>query len=420
MNIKIEILSTGDEVCLGAIVDSNSAYIAQELLLLGIRVSRHTCVGDNLDELVSVFKEISIRSDVAIVTGGLGPTEDDLSREAAAKTLGVNLILNQDALLSVENFFKSLNRKVNSIENKQMTLPEGAKCIPNPYGTAPGFIFKIKKCIFFFLPGVPSEMRAMLSDYVLPYIRKNIWNDEKIFKVKTLSVFGLPESDLNDKISDLEKSISGLKIGLRAMFPDIQIKLYAHGNNEAELTEIINKAIKEVSIRIGKYIFSYEGETMEEVVGRLLSVRGKTVAVAESCTGGLISSLLTNVSGSSNYFNLSVVAYSNNAKVDLIGVSSDTLELFGAVHEETAKEMAEGVKKISGADYGLSATGIAGPLGGSLDKPVGTVCIGISSYDMVSGYRFTFSFNDRLKHKKIFAITALELLRRKLLDEIKK
>ncbi|MDM8550734.1 competence/damage-inducible protein A [Desulfobacterales bacterium HSG2] len=410
-----EILSTGDEIRSGAVIDSNSAHIAEKLEEAGLEVVRHSCVGDDPDRIEAVLKDIGGRADVAVVTGGLGPTTDDLTSEAAAKAAGADLALDDMALRSVTDFFEKRKYPMSRSNEKQTMLPKGAKCIYNPVGTAPGFMLKIDQCLFFFLPGVPFEMKRMLSEGVLPEIRKLQQDDRRIFMVKTISTFGLGESIAGEQVANLTEEFPGIRLGLRAKFPEIQIKLYADGEDEKVLTEQIGKAAEWVLQRMGKWVFSVDGASMEMAVGELLNRKKATVAVAESCTGGLISHSLTNVAGSSDYFLFSGVTYSNEAKMRVLGVSPDTLRQYGAVHEETAKEMAEGVRRVAGSTYGLSTTGIAGPGGGTDEKPVGTVCIGLAGPDGVRARRFHFSFGRRSMNKTIFAVTALNMLRKELL-----
>ncbi len=410
-----EILSTGDEIRSGALVDTNSAYIAEKLEEAGLEVVRHSCVGDDFDSLRDILREIGGRADVAVVTGGLGPTTDDLTSEAAAKAVGANLVLDDAALRSVEDFFKKRNYPKSRSNEKQAMLPEGAECIYNPVGTAPGFILKIDRCLFFFMPGVPFEMRRMLSDSVMPRI-ESLHGDNKRFSiVKTISTFGLPESVTGERLAGVMEEFPGIKLGLRAKFPEIQVKLYASGRDENALGSMVEKATEWVLQKMGKRVFSVDGSSMKAAVGELLRKKGDTLAVAESCTGGLISHWLTDVSGSSDYFLFSGVTYSDEAKMKVLGVSPDTLAAYGAVHEETAMEMADGARRVSGAAYGLSTSGIAGPTGGTDEKPVGTVCIGLATPEGVRGRRFHFSFGRRAMNKTIFAMTALDMLRRELL-----
>ncbi len=412
-----EILATGDEIRSGALIDSNSAYIAQKLEEVGVEVVRQSCVGDELKILVSVLKEIGSRADVAVVTGGLGPTIDDLTAEAAAKAACVELDIDQTALMSIEDFFKALKRPMPPSNKKQAMLPKGAECLYNPVGTAPGFFLKIDKCSFFFLPGVPFEMRRMLSEKVIPRIKKLQGNKRRFCLVKTISTFGLTESATGERLAGFTDRFPSIKLGFRAKFPEIHVKLYARGEDENVLNQLMEKASECVVEKIGRQVLSTNGDPMEAVVGNLLRKKNATIAVAESCTGGLISDWLTNIPGSSDYFLFSGVTYSNEAKIKVLGVSPATLNRYGAVHEETAKEMAEGARRIAGASYGLATSGIVGPGGGTEDKPVGTVCIGLATPDAAYGYRFNFRFAKRLMNKRIFAIKALDVLRQELLGD---
>jgi len=410
-----EILSTGDEVRSGALVDSNSAHIAGVLEEAGLEVTRHCTVGDDLSAISSIIKEISARAEVAVVTGGLGPTTDDLTTEAAAMAAGTELNEDQSALLSIENYFIKRQRLMNPLNKKQALLPKGSKCLENPVGTAPGFAIRIKNCLFFFLPGVPSEMKKMLSEKVLPEIAA-LWGAVREFSlVRNISTFGLTEAAVNENLMSIIDEYPGIKLGLRATFPEIYVKLYARGKDEKKVSDLLERATGSVLNKLGNRVLSTKGETMELVVGNLLKSKEATIAVAESCTGGLVSNMLTNIPGSSDYFLFSGITYSNDSKVKLLGVQRETIEKHGAVHEETAKEMAACARRIAGATYGLSTSGIAGPAGETEGKPVGTICIGLATPVEVKGFRFVFQFADRLMNKKVFAVTALDLLRRELL-----
>lgn len=410
-----EILSTGDEIRSGALIDSNSAYIAESLEEAGFEVVRHSAVGDDLNAISSIIKEIGARADFAVVTGGLGPTTDDITTEAAAYAAGVNMCMDEAALKSVENFFEKRKRLMNPLNRKQAMLPKGSECLDNPVGSAPGFAMKTGKCHFFFLPGVPFEMKKMLSEKVIPKIHKLCEGDREYSIIKNISTFGLTEAAVNEKLLSLINEFAGIKFGLRATFPEIHVKLYVRGKDKKDVIKLLDSATAKVLKKLGDKVLSAEGESMEVVAGKLLRNKKATIAVAESCTGGLISDMLTNVSGSSDYFLFSGITYSNDSKIKVLGVQQTIIERFGAVHEETAKEMAAGAKKIAGATYGLSTSGIAGPTGGTENKPVGTVCMGLATPDEVKGFTFNFNFRDRMMNKRIFAVTALDLIRKELI-----
>jgi nicotinamide-nucleotide amidase len=269
----------------------------------------------------------------------------------------------------------------------------------------------------FFLPGVPSEMRHMMTAEVLPRLIQLLGQSGSVRLVKTLSTFGLTESATADHLQGFEQRFAPVKLGFQTKFPEIHVKLYGSGPDEGELRAQMAEAEDWVTGQLGRRVFSHAGESLEQAVGRLLRSRNQTLAVAESCTGGLIADRITEVPGSSDYFKLSAVTYANSAKINILGVDAATLDTHGAVSEQTAEEMAKGVQRIAGASYGLATSGIAGPAGGTDDKPVGTVCIGLATSDSVLARRYHFTFDNRRLNKRIFAATALELLRRELVSE---
>ncbi len=412
-----EILSTGDEVLTGTVVDSNAAYIAGKLFETGFKVFRHTSVGDEMEQLRGVLAEIGGRADIVIVTGGLGPTVDDLTAAAAALAAGIELAEHPTARSYVEAFFEKFYRPMTESDAKQALLPTGSEPIFNPTGTAPGFRMKIGGCTCFFLPGVPFEMRRMMTESVLPFLEEHVLpkTGRQHYREKLLSLFGLPEAEVNGRLIEISKGFGDVKLGMIARFPIIDVKLTAFGDDVNRLEEQLETAAGQVMDILGDWIFSVEQEPMEAVVGKLLRERGATVALAESCTGGLIAHRLTNVSGSSDYFLFSAVTYANAAKMDLLHVLPETLEQEGAVSEQTARQMAEGARRVSGADYALATSGIAGPTGGTEEKPVGTVCIGLAGPERTHTKRIVFPFRNRMANKEIFAFAALDMLRRELL-----
>jgi nicotinamide-nucleotide amidase len=410
-----EILATGDEIRSGALVDSNSAYIAEKIEELGIKITRHNCVGDDENELTTILLELAERADIIVVTGGLGPTIDDLSREAAARAAEVSLQLDANVLEKIESFFVSRQKIMSENNTKQALFPQGATILENPIGTAPGFSVKIGRGTFFFLPGVPAEMRKMLNQQVIPRIRQNL-KETYHYKTATISTFGLGESALEERLSKFSALFPDIKLGFRASFPEVQIKFYLKNSNKQALVKEQEEATEWIKNKLGHKIVSLTGQSMAAVVGDLLVQQKATLAVAESCTGGLIADWLTDRPGSSDYFLLSAVTYANEAKEKVLGVKHTTLEKFGAVHEETAKAMAAGVQKLSGATYAIATTGIAGPAGGSPEKPVGTVYLGLAGPSGSKSQHFFSAFGKRRLNKKIFAIQALNLLRLELLS----
>ncbi len=410
-----EIIATGDEIRTGALVDRNSAYIAGKLEENGLIVSRHICVGDDIEVLRNVLRETARRADIAVVTGGLGPTVDDLTARAAAEAGRVELKLDPEALETVENFFRRRNLSMSLKNEKQALLPEQSRCIDNPMGTAPGFEMTIENCVFYFMPGVPHEMKQMLQNEVLPAIRKIQGDDCSHSLVKTICSFGYPESVVDEKVSGITDEYPELSLGLRATFPVIQVKLYGRHKSREILKVQLAEAGRRVSDVLGDSVYSDEGHSMEQALGKLLADKGATVAIAESCTGGLISSLLTDVPGSSDYFLFSGVTYSNATKEKVLGIPHDILVQYGAVHAETARFMALGARQVSGADYAIATSGIAGPGGGTNDRPVGTLCVGLATPKTSRGYRYNFPVRERGQNKKLFAITAMNKLRKTLI-----
>lgn len=412
-----EILATGDEIRSGALVDSNSAYVAEALERSGVAVVRHQSVGDDLEMLIPTISDISQRADIVVVTGGLGPTVDDRSAEAAAKSCGVPLVLDARALEDIERFFNERGLPPSPSNKKQAMLPQGSDALYNPVGTAPGFCIKIHRCTFFFVPGVPYEMKRMLEDQVLPRVEKMQGDKRQYSLVRTFSTFGLPESVVGEKVVGVTDEFPELTLGLRAKFPEIQVKLYLRTEDEPAGQALLDKAAQWVSDRLGVSLFSIADRSMAEEVGRMLLERQATLAVAESCTGGLIGNWLTNSPGSSAYFILSAVTYHNQAKVDILGVGEQTLIDHGAVSEKTAREMAQGARRTGQSTFGVATTGIAGPDGGTEEKPVGTICIAVATPERTISRQLKFTFGRRLMNKRIFAMAALDMLRRELSRE---
>mgnify|MGYP000887007815 CR=1 FL=1 len=410
-----EILATGDEIRTGALVDTNSAYLARELEAVGVTVSRHGCVGDDAPAIAAVLTEIGARADIALVTGGLGPTGDDLTCEAAARAAGVPQELNPRVLETIRAYFAGRSLPMPESNRRQALLPRGADVLENPVGTAPGFSLVIGRCRFWFMPGVPFEMERMYRDQVRPALEKMMGTDRGIHLTRTLSVFGLTESATEERLAGLDRAFPGIRPGLRAFFPEIQVKLYGDGTDRAALEGEMAAASAWAAERLGDRVFSMAEESMAAVAGRLLRERGATLALAESCTGGLIASRMTDVPGSSDYFLFSAVTYANAAKAAVLGVPPDTLARHGAVSVETAAAMAVGVRRVAGATYGLSVSGIAGPGGGTPDKPVGTACFGLAGPDGTTTLQARLHFATREMNKSMFAMKAMDLLRRELM-----
>lgn len=405
----IEIITIGDELTSGSTVDENARFIAQALHSIGLSVSKITTVGDGIEDIQHALKSLLKETRFVIATGGLGPTEDDRTAKAAASAFGRQLLLNQEALNLMKKKFKAMQRKINPANRKQAVLPKGCSVVPNPVGTACGFLIEDGQRHFIFLPGVPEEVRTITENFLVEHLRKAIGSKQVILN-RTLKVFGLWESAIHERLSGALPESRAVSLAYYPQYPEIRLKMTGKGANANQLQKEMDKFQKVIYEKIGDYVYSDSGESLEEVVGNLLKANNATLAVAESCTGGLITHRLTNISGSSQYLERSFVAYSNRAKAELLNVPSDVIQEFGAVSESVARFMAKGARELSGTTFGLAVTGIAGPTGGSPEKPVGTVFIGVSSDKQteVKHHRFHGS---REKIKMMSAHMALNLLR---------
>jgi len=409
------ILSTGDEVLLGDIIDTNSGFLCQGLKEMGIEVQKIMAVGDDVESIAKVIKEISIDADICLVTGGLGPTQDDLTALACTRASGSRLELNQKALVSMTAYFAKRGFVLNQDNEKQAMLPETSRVLINHNGTAPGFYMKINHCLFFFMPGVPSEMKLMFEQEIKPVLADE-FNLKDDILIERLTVFGLPESRVGSLLKEFKTKFPRMRLGFRADFPVIEVKIMLTSYDKDS-----NKAVSDIGAakqwaidRLENKVVSEKGLSIAQELGQWLTKKKKTLAIAESCTGGLIANMVTDVAGSSDYFLFSGITYSNDAKINILGVNQQTIVECGAVHERTALEMARGARLKAGADFAISTTGIAGPGGGTKEKPVGMVCIGLAGSSVSMARTYTFSFGDRLRNKKMFAMMALELLRRHL------
>jgi nicotinamide-nucleotide amidase len=409
--MRCEILSTGDEVLTGAIIDTNAAFLADEMGSLGFEVARHTTVGDDRTALEAAFRQLGAGADVVLCTGGLGPTVDDLTTEVAAQILGAELRLDEAALAYMEGLWKARGRAMPENNRKQAMIPAPAEVLQNPIGTAPGFAVTIDRARFFFMPGVPREMKKMFAEQVVPRLEA-LRAEPTVFEVRVFRSFGLTESGADQALAGLEGRFPEVKLGFRAHFPEIMIKLTVKGPDVAAARARLEAASAEVRQRIGANIFS-EGPPIEEVVGEALRREKATLATVESCTGGMVAQMITSIAGSSDYFGRGFVTYSNQAKMDLVGVSEDILREHGAVSEPCARAMAEGARARAGATHALAITGIAGPGGGTPDKPVGLVFVGLATPDRTVVRRIRWP-GQREQVRTISAMVALDMLRRAL------
>jgi nicotinamide-nucleotide amidase len=411
--MRISTLSVGDELICGQITDTNAGTIAAALLNQGARVQRHMSVGDSEPDIIEALLELSRNSEAIIVTGGLGPTADDLTARAAARATGRRLVLNDHAKTHVRDMSARLaSLIVCPLNDKQAMIPTKTNLIPNPTGTACGFHLMNNGCYMFFLPGVPSEMIRMLHESVLPYLAERTTH-KRVIRMEHLNVFGPCEAEVDEMLGGIAQPDQGLYLGICVTFPWMRITLRAEADSDDKAAALLASASRLAQERLEEYVFSQGGVTIDETVAALFLEQGITLALAESCTGGMIAQRITSISGSSRYFLEGAITYSNTAKTRQLGVDSTLLVEKGAVSAEVASAMAKGVRQVSGSDLGLAVTGIAGPDGGTDDKPVGTVFISLAAPDGCWTKRFQFS-GSRDEIRVITAWTALDWLRRYL------
>jgi len=411
INITACIVSTGRELVSGRSQDTNWRWLLERLQNRGIAIISRFVIDDNHEALVAAIRCGAEISDIVLVTGGLGPTHDDITRLAMAAATGTKLVTDKKSLDRINLFFKNRGEKTAKSNKIQAMIPSTAKAIPNRIGTAPGMDVQLGNARIFALPGVPAEMKAMFQEYVCNLLPE----DENAEHIRILGVTGKGESEVADKLADLLDRESDVWTGITASDGLITVRIGTTGQATAG-KEKTDRMIKEIRKRLGASIIGEEPDTMEAVVGELLRKSGQTVSTAESCTGGMAGYMLTSVPGSSEYYIGGVVAYSDRLKNLVANVSSDTIAGHGAVSEPAAKEMAEGIRDLTGSDWGLSITGIAGPSGGSAEKPVGLVYTSLAGPDGTSVTRHFFS-GDRNAIRMRAAVAAIDSLRLKLLKE---
>jgi nicotinamide-nucleotide amidase len=406
-----EIIATGTELITGQVADCNARYTARRLFEAGFEVARITTVGDKSPLIREVLDQALSRSQFIVITGGLGPTEDDVTLPAAALALNRRLVVHEALLACIKRCLGARQIPWEERYAGLALIPEGAQLL-DPDGMACGFAVKYENVRLYFLPGVPQEMRRLFDDFVLPNLVE--WaKPEEHWVRRTLRLFGISEAQLQGIICRIPGFQQGVAVGYYPQFPETHLSLTVRGENRGALDATLDRLTETLAQKVGEVLLGPEDVTLEELVGRLLKERGLTLAVAESCTGGLIGHRLTEVPGSSDYFLGGVVSYSNEAKQDLVRVPAEVLAQKGAVSPETARDMAKGVRETFRADVGLAVTGIAGPSGGSPAKPVGTVYIGMVSPDGEDVWHYVF-YGDRTEIKTLTAETAIDRLRRKL------
>lgn len=409
--MKAEILSVGTELLLGDILNTNAQYLSQRLADLGILVYHQSVVGDNVDRLKKELEDAFNRADLVITTGGLGPTPDDLTKETGAEFFRKKMILHKDSFDKLNSYFiKSGRGELKGNNIKQAYFPEDSVVFPNNHGTAPGCAIEEGNKLLVVLPGPPREMKPMFEDYVVPFLKKY---SKGVLKSKVLRICGIGEGVMAEEISDIINNSTNPTVAPYAKEWEVTLRITAKADTEEEASKLIDPVENQIRQKLGMNIYG-EGETsLEAVVCEMLLSKNLKISTAESCTGGLIASKLVNYPGVSTTFMEGAVTYSNDAKMHRLNVKKDTLEKFGAVSEETAKEMAEGIANTSKTDIGLSTTGIAGPGGGTSEKPVGLVYVGLHINGETKVKKLQLSGNRDMIRRRV-TITALDWLRREL------
>lgn len=409
--MKAEIIAVGTEILLGDIINTNSQFLAKELAILGIDVYHQSVVGDNEDRILNSFKEAFDRCDLVITTGGLGPTQDDLTKELGAKFFKKKLILHEPSLKWIKTYLDMKDEAVVEANKKQAYFPEESIILPNPNGTAPGCIISVNDKSLIILPGPPREMKPMFNDHVVKYL-ENITG--KVIKSKTLRLFGIGESLMAQRLSNLIENSTNPTVAPYAKDVDVTLRITAKGNSEDECNNLINPVCTEIKETLYEYIYGEDDESLEFVVSKMLCDRKLSISTIESCTGGMVAASLISYPGISDVFKEGAITYSNESKIKRAGVKEETLDKYGAVSEEVAREMAEGIAKSTNTDIAISTTGIAGPGGGTDEKPIGLVYVGIFIKGDILIKKFNFSGSrERIRRKT--TMNALNILRKEII-----
>lgn len=408
--MRLELLVTGDELLSGAIADTNSAWLLNELVGLGVRALRITTVGDDVPEIAAAIRETASRADVVVVSGGLGPTADDLTAAVAADVAGVPLVTDEPTLKRILARWKARGRPAPPQVTKQAQVPQGAQVLENGEGTAPGFRLRIGRADCWFFAGVPREFRHLCATHLFPVLSTRA---DRVIRRVTLRCVGLAESEVDRLLAPLPDRF-GVRLGLRAVFPETHATLSIESTDPGSAEAKLDAARREALQRLGTHCYGSGGDPLAAVVGRLCAETGATLAVAESCTGGLLGAALTDVAGSSAWFLGGAVVYANEEKTRALGVPAALLATHGAVSEPVVRAMAEGIRTRTGATHALAITGIAGPGGGSADKPVGTVWIGLAAPDGTRADLHRFAPHSRERVREAAVSTAVDRLRRHL------
>ncbi len=413
-SITAHIITIGDEILIGQVLNTNAAYIGSQLSKINIEVKNASIVGDIEEEIIAEFKNVWDKNDIIFVTGGLGPTHDDVTRKCVVKFFNTELEESKEVLANITELYKKRGREITKTAKGQALVPKNARIINNQKGTAPGFWIEKGNKLFIVMPGVPFEMTAMMEETIIPELVGKYKSLDYVIKMTTLLTTGIPESHLSDRLGDINELLSGSKLAFLPSQYGVRLRITVKETSEEEAKNKLSEIEQKIRAKAGRYIYGKDDDTLEEIIGKLLKDRGLKIAVAESCTGGNLANRITNVSGSSEYFERGVVSYSNAAKVEILKVNEDTILEHGAVSLQVARQMAEGIKSTSGTDIGISLTGIMGPTGASIDKPIGLVYIGLCDDKVCTAKKFLFG-DDRILNKQRASQTALDMLRKYLL-----
>lgn len=387
--MKAELITIGDEILIGQIVDTNSAWMAEQLNLIGVNVVQISSISDGAEQIKIALDQALSRADIILITGGLGPTKDDITKKTLAEYFDDELVTDQSVVEHIERLFARFGKTITDLNRKQADLPSKCIALKNRQGTAPGMWFDHQRKVVVSMPGVPYEMKGLMKDEVLPRITESA--DLPVIVHRTVLTTGIGESWLSDKIEGWEVNLpSFVKLAYLPSPGRVRLRLSASGSDRNELMAAVDTAIGELKSMIGHLIYGEDTDSLQEVVGQLLLERKATVSTAESCTGGSIAGAITSVSGASVYFLGSIVSYDNEVKIGQLGVKPETLDAVGAVSEEVVCQMAEGVKSRLKTDYSIATSGIAGPAGGTEEKPVGTVWIAVSGPKGTQAKKFLF------------------------------
>ncbi|MGB3588369.1 MAG: competence/damage-inducible protein A [Tunicatimonas sp.] len=407
--IWAEVITIGDEILYGQTLDTNTHWMGKQLNIIGVKIIRKVAVGDQREEIVKALDEASQRADIILITGGLGPTKDDITKKTLADYFNTSLVEDQEVLAHIRALFSKRNLSMNALNNAQALVPQGCTVITNTMGTAPGMWFEQDDKVYVSMPGVPYEMETMMEKSILPKLKATF--ALPVIYHQMIQTVGIGESWLAEQIESWEDNLpSHIRLAYLPSFGRVKLRLTAVGTNRLQLEDDVAEQVQKVVPIIEKYIFGYGDISLEEAVGEILAKEGKTLAVAESCTGGFLAHTITSILGSSRYFQGGVVAYSNNLKTSLLDVSKETLVQNGAVSEATVRAMAKGVKKLLQSDFSVAISGIAGPGGGTPEKPVGTIWIAVASPQEIVAKKISLS-KDRLVNIKRSTVVALNMLR---------